>query len=89
MMYDLEFKESVEKLFHKLAKKNPKEMDIIDKKIAQIREYPYHFKPLKKPMANKRRVHVVGSMVLVYVIAEATKTVIIFDYDDHDNIYKK
>lgn len=87
-MYDLELKESVEKLFHKLARKNRSEMDIIDKKIAQILVDPYHFKPLKKPMAQKRRVHIVGSMVLVYSIDEATKTVIIHDYDHHDKVYR-
>lgn len=86
-MYDLELKESVEKLFHKLAKKNRSEMEIIEKKIAQILENPYHFKPLKKPMAHKRRVHIVGSMVLVYSIDEVKKTVIIHDYDHHDNVY--
>jgi len=37
---------------------------------------------------NKRRVHVGGSFVLVYEIDEEEKTVTLFDFDHHDNIYK-
>ena len=88
-MYSLEFKVGVERTLQNLAKKNRKEMEIIEKKIAQILMDPYHFKSLRKPMANKRRVHIVNSMVLVYKIDEARKTVVIHDYDHHDNIYKK
>ena len=86
-MYSLEVRESVDRIFSKLAKKNPKQMRIIDKKIQQVLENPHHFKPLRAPMQHLRRVHVDKSFVLIYSVDEQRKIVIIEDYDHHDNVY--
>jgi len=86
-MYSLEVRVSVDRIFSKLAKKNPKQMRIIEKKIKQICEKPSHFKPLRAPMQHLRRVHVDKSFVLTYSIDEQNKVVIIEDYDHHDKIY--
>ncbi|MCR4336067.1 MAG: type II toxin-antitoxin system RelE/ParE family toxin [archaeon] len=88
-MYNLEIAKQVEKTFEKIAKKDPVQERAVKSKIKQIIENPYHFKPLRKPMQNKRRVHTYGPFVMVYSINEKTKTVFIEDYDHHDNIYKK
>lgn len=85
-MYNLEIRKSVDKLFRKLAKKDKVSFNYIDKKILEIRENPYHFKPLRKPMQNYRRVHI-GNYVLIYSINKKTKTVIIERYKHHDEIY--
>ncbi len=86
-MYSLEVRESVDRIFSKLAKKNPKQMRIIDKKIQQVLENPLHFKPLRAPMQHLRRVHIDKSFVLTYSVDEQNKIVIIEDYDHHDNVY--
>jgi len=86
-MYNLEVRESVSKLFSKLVKKDRVSFDYISKKIREIRESPYHFKPLRKPMQNFRRVHI-GHFVLVYSINEENKSVIIEKYEHHDTVYK-
>lgn len=86
-MYSLEIRESVDKIFSKLAKKNPGKMRIIDKKIKQIIEKPLRFKPLRSPMQHLRRVHIDKSFVLTYSVDEQNKIVIIEDYDHHDNVY--
>jgi len=49
-MYSLEVRESVDRIFSKLAKKDPKKMRMIEKKIKQICEKPLHFKPLRVPI---------------------------------------
>lgn len=85
-MYDLEVRESVDKIFRKLAKKDKISFEYIAKKIREIRENPHHFKPLKKPLQNFRRVHI-GNYVLVYSIDEKRKTIIIEKYKPHDEIY--
>jgi mRNA-degrading endonuclease RelE of RelBE toxin-antitoxin system len=54
----------------------------------QFSKRPYRFKPLRRPLQNKRRVHVGGSFVLVYEIDEDRKMVTLFDFDHHDNVYK-
>jgi YafQ family addiction module toxin component len=86
-MYSLEVRESVDRTFSKLAKKNPKQMRIIDKKIKQVLETPLHFKPLRAPMQHLRRVHIDKSFVLTYSVDEQNEVVIIEDYDHHDNVY--
>ena len=86
-MYSLEVRESVDRIFFKLAKKNPKQMRIIDKKIKQILENPHHFKPLRAPMQHLRRVHIDKSFVITYSVDEQNEIVIIEDYDHHDNVY--
>ena len=87
-MYKLAVKESLDKKFKKLQKKDDEILRLIDRKVQDILEEPYRFKPLRKPLQNKRRVHVGGSFVLVYEINEKEKSVTLLDFDHHDNIYK-
>ena len=49
---------------------------------------PFRFKPLKKPLQNKRRVHIGGSFVLIYEIEVEDGIVTLLDFDHHDNIYQ-
>lgn len=86
-MYDHAIRDNIEKLFHKLHKKNRLLLIIIDKKLTEIRLNPYHYKPLRKPMQHLRRVHIGKSFVLVYSINEKTKTIIIEDFAHHDEAY--
>ena len=88
-MYSIKSREHVDKIFSKLAKKNPKQLNIIQNKLEEIVKNPYNFKPLKKPLQGKRRVHIDKSFVLVYSIDEEDKEIILEDYDHHDNIYRK
>ncbi|KHO45814.1 MAG: addiction module antitoxin [archaeon GW2011_AR4] len=69
-MYSLEITPQVDKIFSKLSKRYPKQMDIIYKKVEQIIQNPYHFKPLKGDMHGARRVHIGKSFVLRYEINE-------------------
>lgn len=86
-MYRLAIKESLDKKFKKLQKKDMELLQLIDRKVQDILADPCRFKPLRKPMQNKRRVHVAGSFVLVYEINEQEKLVTLLDFDHHDNIY--
>ena len=61
---------------------------LIDGKVQDILKDPYRFKPLRKPLQNKRRVHVGGSFVLVYEVNPKEKIVTLLDFDHHDNVYK-
>lgn len=85
-MYDLEIRDSVDNIFKKLSKKDRVSLEYINKKILEIKENPYHFKPLRSPLQNYRRVHI-GNFVLVYSINEQAKTVIIERYLHHDQAY--
>jgi len=87
-VYQLAVKESLNKKLKKLLKKDRELLTSIDRKVKDILDDPYRFKPLKKPLQNMRRVHVGGSFVLIYKINEDKKIVTLFDFDHHDNIYK-
>jgi len=83
-MYSLIIQPGADKEFSKLDSHIIKR---IQRKINQILKNPYQFKPLQKPLQNKRRVQV-GSYVLVFSINEKKKQVIIWRYRHHDKIYK-
>ena len=84
-IYNLEIESEVDKKFKKLAKKV--QLKAINSKIKEVLKNPYRFKQLRKPLQNKRRIHI-GSFVLTYEIDEKRKTVMISEYEHHDDIYK-
>jgi YafQ family addiction module toxin component len=88
MSYKLEVKESLDKRLKKLSKEDKEMLHLINRKVKEILDDPHRFKPLKRPMQNKRRVHIGGSFVLIYEIDEKKNTVTLLDFDHHDNIYK-
>ena len=87
MEYSLFISDELDKKFSKLVKKNKKQMLVIKKKIDQILENPYHFKPLRGDMHGSRRVHIEKSFVLTYEIDEKKKVIRLLDCDHHDKIY--
>ena len=88
-MYDLYIKPEVDKIFHKLVKRDPKQLTIINKKLNEIRSNPYHeYKFLKRPLQNFNRIHIDTNFVLIFKINHESKIVEIFYYDHHDNIYQ-
>ena len=88
-MYEYELRESVEKIFKKLLKKNPKQLEIIYNKIEEIRKNPQHYKNLKYPLQHLKSVHIDKSFVMVYSVDENKKLIVIEDFDHHDNIYRR
>ncbi|MFH1240616.1 MAG: type II toxin-antitoxin system mRNA interferase toxin, RelE/StbE family [Candidatus Diapherotrites archaeon] len=88
ILYKLEIRKHVDKTFEKIAKKDKVQENAVKRKIKQILEDPYRFKPLKKPLQGKRRIHVFGPFVLIYSIIEKEKKIIIEDYEHHDKIYR-
>ena len=88
MNYRLEVKESLDKRLKKLSKEDKEMLRLIHRKVQDILEDSHRFKPLRRPMQNKRRVHIGGSFVLVYEIDEKNRIVTLLAFDHHDNIYK-
>lgn len=87
MTYTLEIPEHLDKLFAKVSKKDKLQFEILLRKIKEILENPYRFKPLTGNMAGQRRVHI-RHFVLTYEILENQKAVRLLDYDHHDSIYR-
>ncbi|MFW6282986.1 MAG: hypothetical protein ACOC1P_02950 [Minisyncoccales bacterium] len=49
-MYSIEVREGVEKRLKKLTKKDKVSSKYISNKVKEIKENPYKFKPLRKPL---------------------------------------
>lgn len=78
----------MEKVFFKLAKKAPKQLKIVHKKIEEVLENPTHYKNLRSPMQHLKSVHIDKSFVLVFSVDEEQRLVVVEDYDHHDYIYR-
>ena len=88
-MYELKIKPDLDKRFKKMRKRELGTLQIIDKKVQEIRQNPQHYKNLRKPLEDWKSVHIFAHFVLVFSVDENTKTVTLEDYDHHDYIYKK
>ena len=86
-MYILQIRPSLRKKLEKLGKKNHKQAEIIAKKSEEIIVNPNRYKNLRAPLNNWKRVHIDKHFVLAFSVNEGSKTVILEDYDHHDNIY--
>ena len=87
MKYGLKTAKDLDKILYKLAKRDKKQLEIINDKVEEILENPHQYKPLRGDMHGTRRVHIGKSFVLTYEIDEKNKTVKLLDYDHHDRIY--
>ena len=88
MAYSLEVAENLNKVFGKIAKKDKTTFEAVNKKVNEILENPHHYKPLRAPMQNKRRIHISGSFVLIFTIDEDRKVVQLLEFEHHDRAYK-
>lgn len=88
-MYSLLLRRSVERIFRKLARRNPRQLRAIQTKLEEVLENPHRYKNLRAPLQHLRRIHIEGSYVLVYSIDEESKAVVVEDYDHQDRIYKR
>ena len=88
-MYDLYIKPEVDKIFSKLAKKDRKQLQIINKKINNILKNPDHeYKFLMEPLQTFNRIHLNKHFVLIFKIDHKKKRVEIYFYGNHDEVYQ-
>ena len=87
MPCSLEITEDCRNEMRKHCHRNKVLEDAIRRKVDQILEFPYHFKPLHAPLHNKRRVHILGCFVLIYEILEDDKSVRLLAFSHHDDAY--
>ncbi len=88
-MYGLFVKPSADRIFRKLSRKDSKQLEIIHKKISEIRQDPHHgYKFLRAPLQGFNRVHIDTHFVLVFRILHEHQLVEIWAYEHHDDVYK-
>jgi len=89
MTYSMLVSEQCENTIEKLCKKNPVLREALEKKMQEIVENPYHYKPLKYDLAGQRRVHIMKSFVLKFEIDEQNKIVTFIFFGHHDEAYRR
>lgn len=83
-----------EKLRKKLSivfKKDPRRYKILMKKIEEIAasDNINHYKNLRKPLQDFKRVHIDTHFVLVFKYEKDKDSIYFYDFDHHDKIYRK
>lgn len=89
-MRDFEIKPHLGKILKKLYKKDKVAHQAVYNKIREIIgcDDVEHYKNLRHDLKDKKRVHVLGSFVLVFSYYKVRDFVSFLDYDHHDNIHK-
>ncbi len=87
MNFSMDVKPSCQKAIDKLCKKNSLLREILRKKMEEIMENPFHYKPLRYELAGERRVHIMKSFVLKYEIKD--NIVIFLAFRHHDDVYER
>ena len=92
-MYKIAFDPYFQAIMDKLKVKDPKGYNNVISKIKQVAitlEYnPNHYKNLKAPLNDYKRVHVNKSFVIIFKVDIKNKLMILYDYDHHEQVYKK
>ena len=92
-MFNFNLTDELKSIIEKLAKKDKKRVEIINKKIKQIVNsdsiFIEHYKNLRYDLKDFKRVHIDTSFVLVFKVDIKNNFVLFVDFDHHDKIYKK
>ena len=87
MTWGLQVSPEFKRDYRKRCAKDSAFREAVDKKVAQIRENPIRYKPLRQPLYGLRRVHVKGSFVIVFEPIEDTYVVRLMRLAHHDEAY--
>ncbi len=90
-MRDYYFEEKLKKKLSIVLKKDPRRYKILVKKIEEIivSDNIDHYKNLRKPLQNFKRIHIDAHFVLVFKYEKNEDVIYFYDFDHHDKIYKK
>ncbi|MBI4116298.1 addiction module toxin RelE [Candidatus Pacearchaeota archaeon] len=92
-MFDFNITDELKLIIEKLAKKDRKRTEIIDKKIRQIINSDsasiHHYKNLRHDLKEFKAVHIDSSFVLIFKVDLKRNFILFVDFDHHDKIYKK
>ena len=90
-MFNFDLSDELKVKIIKLSKKDPKKVEIINKKIKEIinndTETINRYKNLRYNLKQFKRVHIDRHFVLTFKIEVERNFILFVDFDHHDNIY--
>jgi len=89
-MREFSIEENLKRTLKKLSKKDISAYKALIGKIEEILTCADvdHYKNLRNPLQDFKRVHIKGSFVLIFKYVRSDDKVTFYDYDHHDKIYK-
>ena len=89
-MYQYEILPSLQKILHKLSKKDKATYEQVLTKIEEVIHSAEveHYKNLRYDLKDKKRVHI-GPFVLVFSYKKEENKIVFLDFDHQDAIYNK
>lgn len=90
-MRDFEIEKKLHKVLQKLFRKDRKRYEIVWKKINQIVNDVdiEHYKNLRAPLNDFKRVHVDSSFVLIFRYDKLKDKISFYEFEHHDKVYGK
>jgi YafQ family addiction module toxin component len=89
-MHKFAVEEGLKKTLSKLLKKDKVTYEILMKKIEEIISSDItHYKNLRSPLQEYKRLHIRGPFILTFKYVESEDKIYFYDFDHHDDIYIK
>ena len=92
-MFDFDLTDELKIKIRKIARRDKKKAEIINKKIKEVINSDSisieHYKNLRYDLSEYKRVHIDRSFVLTFKVDVANSFILFADFDHHDNIYKR
>ena len=88
-MRKFSIEDSLKKTILKLSKRDKAMYEALMGKINEVLtcQDVNHYKNLKKPLEDYKRVHIKGHFVLLFKYLSSEDSVLFYDFDHHDKIY--
>lgn len=89
-MHNYEIKPSLKKILKKVSKKDKSAYEQILKKIEEIinSQDVNHYKNLKRPLQEFKRVRIKASFVLTFKYVESEDKIVFYHFGHHDDVYE-
>jgi len=91
-MFNFDLTDELRAILYKLARRDKKKFETINKKIKEIISNDIdtidRYKNLRYDMSDKKRVHIDKSFVLTFKVYKNKNFILFLDFDHHDNIYR-
>jgi len=87
MTYKIIAHPRVQKELQKLFKRDKVRYSHVKKRLEILSDNPEIGKPLRNILKGKRRVHI-GSFVIIYEFNKENNSIILLDFEHHDNAYR-
>ena len=87
MIYKIIAHSRVQKELQKLFEKDKVRYNHVKKRLEILSDNPQIGKPLRNILKGKWRIHI-GSFVIIYEIDKENSSIILLDFEHHDNAYR-